>query len=112
MQRRQYAVVQMLTMLAGVLVIGRSGLAEPVKVWQLPPTPCSSASLSVTDASVFVGMNTPDREHWQVLRCRADGTTEIVLKGEGRWSGLSRSVPELIRTSTQQVAGRICVLAG
>jgi hypothetical protein len=81
----------MLTMLAGVLVIGRSGLAEPVKVWQLPPTPCSSASLSVTDRSVFVGMNTPDREHWQVLRCRAASTTEVVLKGEGRWGGLSVS---------------------
>jgi hypothetical protein len=81
----------MLVVLAGVLVIGRSGLAEPAKVWQLPPTPCSGASLSVVDAAVFVGMNTPDREHWQVFRCRADGTTEVVLKGEGRWGGLSVS---------------------
>jgi hypothetical protein len=81
----------MLAVLAGLLVIGRSGLAEPAKVWQLPPTPCSGASLSVVDAAVFAGMNTPDREHWQVLRCRADGTTEVVLKGEGRWSGLSVS---------------------
>jgi hypothetical protein len=91
MQRRQYAVVQTLVVLAGVLVIGRSGLAEPAKVWQLPPTPCSGASLSVVDAAVFVGMNTPDREHWQVFRCRTDGTTEVVLKGEGRWGGLSVS---------------------
>jgi hypothetical protein len=45
----------------------------------------------VTEASVFVGMNTPDRDHWQVLRCRADGATEVVLKGKGRWGGLSVS---------------------
>jgi dipeptidyl aminopeptidase/acylaminoacyl peptidase len=90
MQRR-HAVVQTLVVLAGVLVIGRSGLAEPAKVWQLPPTPCSGASLSVTDGSVFVGLNTPDRDHWQVLQCHPDGGTEVVLSGEGRWSGLSVS---------------------
>jgi hypothetical protein len=71
--------------------MGGAEVGESVKVWQLPPTPCSSASLSVTDQAVFVGMNTPDREHWQVLQCRPDGTTAVVLKGTGRWAGLSVS---------------------
>jgi len=91
MRKRWQVVVPMLVVLAALLATGGSVLAESAKVWQLPPTPCSSGSLSVTDASAFVGLSTPDREHWQVLQCRADGTTVVVLKGAGRWGGLSVS---------------------
>ena len=84
MAKRWQVVVPILVVLAALLATGGSVLAESAKAWQLPPTPCSSASLSVTEAAVFVGMNTPDREHWQLLQCHPDGTTAVVLKGTGR----------------------------
>ena len=91
MQTRWWTVVLALLWLLAAVAWGQPKQAQSTNAWQLPPTPCSSASLSVTEASVFVGVNTPDRDHWQVLRCRADGATEVVLKGKGRWGGLSVS---------------------
>jgi len=91
MRTRWHTAGQVVLVLVGVLAVGRLGQAQQTRTWQLPPTPCSGASLSVTDGSAFVGLNTPDRDHWQVLRCRADGTTTVVLKGAGRWGGLSVS---------------------
>jgi len=91
MQTRWWTVVLALLWLPAAMAWGQPKQAQSTKAWQLPPTPCSSASLSVTDAAVFVGMNTPDREHWQLLQCHSDGTTAVVLRGTGRWSGLSVS---------------------
>jgi len=91
MKTRWHMVGRVVLVLVGVLVVGRLGQAQQTRTWQLPPTPCSGASLSVTDGSAFVGLNTPDRDHWQVLRCRPDGTTESILKGAGHWGGLSVS---------------------
>jgi hypothetical protein len=91
MRKRWQMGVPALATLVVALALGGQALAAPAKAWQLPPTPCSGASLSVTEASAFVGLNTSDREHWQVLQCRPDGTTPVVLEGVGRWGGLSVS---------------------